>query len=137
MSLLKIGKTKKLFEIYLSTHLKLTLKSMKISRERHLALYANFEKDVESFSAEGRAGSVVMSYIKKRNAVEQSQCWMQFFNIDWQGLAEHFDNSQELRMKFIYKEMVIVTVDMDLQWDVVFSSIVEAAAGFVFIFFFS
>ena len=41
------------------------------SRERHLALCANFEKDVENFSAEGRVTSIVKSYIEKRNAVEQ------------------------------------------------------------------
>ena len=34
------------------------------SRERHLALCTNFEKDVENFRAEGRAASIVMSYIE-------------------------------------------------------------------------
>ena len=42
------------------------------SRERHLALCANFEKDVENFSAQGRAVSILMSYIEKRNAVERN-----------------------------------------------------------------
>ena len=31
-----------------------------------------FEKDVEKFNAEGRAASIVTSYIEKRNAVEQN-----------------------------------------------------------------
>ena len=63
MSLLQIGKAKQLFKIYLSTHPKLTLKSMKNSKscERHLALYTNFEKDVEHFSAEGGVASIVTS----------------------------------------------------------------------------
>ena len=30
----------------------------------------NFEKDDEIFSAEGRAASIVTSYIEKRNAIE-------------------------------------------------------------------
>ena len=41
------------------------------SCERHLVLCANFEKDVETFSAKGRAASIVTSYIEKRNAVER------------------------------------------------------------------
>ena len=41
------------------------------SHERHLALCTNFEKDVENFSAEGRAASIVTSYIEKLNAVER------------------------------------------------------------------
>ena len=41
------------------------------SREQHLALCADFEKDVENSSAEGRAASIVTSYIEKRNAVER------------------------------------------------------------------
>ena len=41
------------------------------SREGHLALCANFEKDVENFSTEDRAASIVMSYIKKLNAAER------------------------------------------------------------------
>ena len=63
MSLLQIGKVKWLFKIYWSTQLKLTLKSMKNSNshEWHLALCANFEKDVD-FTAEGRAASIVTSY---------------------------------------------------------------------------
>ena len=40
------------------------------SRERHLALCANFGKDVENFSAE--ATSIVISDIEKRNAVERN-----------------------------------------------------------------
>ena len=40
-------------------------------REQHLALCANIEKDVENFSAESRAASIVTSYIEKWNAVEQ------------------------------------------------------------------
>ena len=49
------------------------LKSVKNgkSNERHLAFCANFEKDVEIFSTEGRAASIKMSYIEKRNAVER------------------------------------------------------------------
>ena len=39
--------------------------------ERHLALWANFEKYVKNFSAEGRAASIVTSYIEKRNAIER------------------------------------------------------------------
>ena len=41
------------------------------SRERHLALGANFEKDVENFGAEGRAASIETGYIEKRNDVER------------------------------------------------------------------
>ena len=41
------------------------------SHERHLALCSGFEKDIENFSAEGRATFIVMSYIEKRNAVER------------------------------------------------------------------
>ena len=41
------------------------------SRERHLALCANFEKDIENFSAESRAASIVIGYIEKQNAVER------------------------------------------------------------------
>ena len=68
MSLLQIGKAKQLFKIYLSTHPKLTLKSMKNgkSHEWHLDLCANFEKDVKIFSAEGRAASIVTSYIENK-----------------------------------------------------------------------
>ena len=71
MSLLQIEKAKYIFKIYSSTHPKLTLKSVKNvkSRERHLALYADVKKDVEIFSAGGRATSTVTSYIEKRNAV--------------------------------------------------------------------
>ena len=48
------------------------LKSMKNgkSRERHLALCADLEKNVEIFSPEGRAASIVTSYIEKWNTVE-------------------------------------------------------------------
>ena len=31
----------------------------------------DFEKDVENFRAEGRAASIVTSYVEKRNAVER------------------------------------------------------------------
>ena len=40
------------------------------SREQHLALCTHFEKDVKNFGTEGRAASIVASYIIKRNAVE-------------------------------------------------------------------
>ena len=41
------------------------------SCEWHLALCANFEKDVENFSAKGRSASIVTSYFQKQNAVER------------------------------------------------------------------
>ena len=41
------------------------------SRERHLALCTNLEKNVENFSTEGRAPSIVTSYIEKQNACKQ------------------------------------------------------------------
>ena len=41
------------------------------SHERHLAVCANIEKDVESFTAEGRATSIVMSFIEKWNAIKR------------------------------------------------------------------
>ena len=41
------------------------------NRERHLALRAKFEKDVENFSAKDRAASIVTNYIEKGNAVER------------------------------------------------------------------
>ena len=74
------------------------------SRERHLALCANFEKDAENFSTKGRAASIVTSLIKKRNAVEQ--------DVDGNSVEHSFSisidkvwlNSQELRMKFILKK---------------------------------
>ena len=42
----------------------------------------NFEKDDEIFSAEGRAASIVTSYIEKRNAVEQ--------DVDGDGVERSF-----------------------------------------------
>ena len=36
-----------------------------------MALWANFEKDVENFSGKGRVASIETSYIEKRNAVER------------------------------------------------------------------
>ena len=49
---------------------KLTLKSIKNGKspEQHLALCANFEKDVENFSTECRAAYIVTNYIKQPNA---------------------------------------------------------------------
>ena len=48
--------------------MKLTLKSTKNGKsgEWHLALYTNFEKDVENFSAKGSAVSIVTSYIENK-----------------------------------------------------------------------
>ena len=73
MSLLQIEKAKYIFKIYSSTHPKLTLKSVKNckSHERHLAVCANIEKDVEIFNTVGSAASTVTSYIEKRNAIER------------------------------------------------------------------
>ena len=59
---------------------------------------------------------------------------MQFFNIDSQGLAENFDKNLRNSARSSSKRKAIVTVDVDLQRYVVFSSIVEDTTGFVFSF---
>ena len=74
------------------------LKYMKNGKscERDLALCANFEKDVENFSAEGRAASIMTSYIEKRKAVEgdvDRDSVERSFSISIDGLAEHFDGN--------------------------------------------
>ena len=108
------------------------------SRERHFALCTNFVKDVENFSAEGRAASIGTSYIAKRNAVER--------DVDGGSVERSFSISIGKVWLNIWieisgamhevhlKNRAIVTVHVDLQHYVVFSSIVEATTGFFSVF---
>ena len=105
------------------------------SREQHLALCANVEKDVKNFSAEGGAASIVTGLYRKRNAIERDvdgdSVERSFsISIDWLNiLTEISGATHEVHVK-----KAIVTVDVDLQRYVVFSSILEATTVF-FLFF--
>ena len=103
------------------------------SREWHLALCANFEKDIKIFSAEGRAASIVTSYIEKWNAVERDvdgDSVERSFSISidkvWLNILTEISGATHAHLK----KKAIVTVDVDLQWYVVFSPIIEATTGF-------
>ena len=92
----------------------------------------------EIFSAKGRAASIVTSYIEKRNAVERdvdgdSVEHSVSISIDkvWLNILTEISGATHAHLK----KKAIVTVDVDLQWYVVFSSIIEATTGFVFSFF--
>ena len=78
-----------------------------------------------------------MSYIEKRNAVERDvdgdivECSFSI-SIDkvWLNLFTEISGATD---EVHLKKKAIVMVDMDLQWYVVFFSIIEATAGFFFI----
>ena len=110
------------------------------SREGPLALCANVEKDIENFSAEGRAVSIVTTYIEKWNAIE--------WDVDRDSVERSFSIViDKVRLNIlteisgatheVHLKNAIVTVDVDLQRYVIFSSFAETTTGFVSFFFLS